>query len=211
MERIKSLIEKLNTQVLQNAPLSQLLVTVQMLQNEIAGSMKETEVLGTSGVSVFVPNVKPLDAEERGRAETGEPGEKEYFELIMDASDEDDAGEEVSRNIPSYEELVRLQEEINARTTTPLIDEEKDISVANQYRRWTGEMDIDPNDRIIFVRELFRGDEIMFERSIRTINNFDKLEEAEYWIQRELKTKNGWQQGDRVVSRFEQLIKQRFE
>ena len=60
MERIRSLIEKLNMQFAQKVPLSQLLSTVQMLQNEIAGTMREVDVLGASGISVIVPNAKPI-------------------------------------------------------------------------------------------------------------------------------------------------------
>jgi hypothetical protein len=43
------------------------------------------------------------------------------------------------------------------------------------------------NDRFVFINELFRGDEPMYERSIKTINNFRILPEAEYWMERELK------------------------
>ena len=36
------------------------------------------------------------------------------------------------------------------------------------------------NDRFTFVRELFRGDEAFYERSIKTINSFHIFSEAEY-------------------------------
>lgn len=42
------------------------------------------------------------------------------------------------------------------------------------------------NDRYVFVNQLFRGDEAMYERSIKTINSFRILPEAEYWMEREL-------------------------
>jgi hypothetical protein len=48
------------------------------------------------------------------------------------------------------------------------------------------------NDRYVFVNQLFRGDEVMYERSIKTINGFRILPEAEYWMERELKVKLGW-------------------
>ena len=60
---------------------------------------------------------------------------------------------------------------------TPIRDLKKAISI---------------NDRHRFIHELFRGDETMYERSIKTINNFNIYAEAEYWIQRELKLKLGW-------------------
>jgi hypothetical protein len=66
------------------------------------------------------------------------------------------------------------------------------------------------NDRFLYINELFRGDENMYERSIKTINSFSILPEAEYWIQRELKTKIGWSEGNEVVQQFIQLVKRRF-
>lgn len=66
------------------------------------------------------------------------------------------------------------------------------------------------NDRYLFINELFRGDESMYERSIRTINGFSILPEAEYWIQRELKVKLGWNDKSETLQHFNQLIKRRF-
>lgn len=66
------------------------------------------------------------------------------------------------------------------------------------------------NDRYTFINELFRGDEVMYERSIKTINNFKILAEAEYWIQRELKVKIGWDESSSIVSHFDQLVRRRF-
>lgn len=66
------------------------------------------------------------------------------------------------------------------------------------------------NDRYVFVNELFRGDEAMYERSIKTIQNFSIYAEAEYWIKRELKIKIGWHDSHPVVKQFDQLIKRRF-
>lgn len=66
------------------------------------------------------------------------------------------------------------------------------------------------NDRFLYINELFRGDEAMYERSIKTINNFSILPEAEYWIQRELKVKIGWKDQDEVVKQFDQLVRRRF-
>jgi len=66
------------------------------------------------------------------------------------------------------------------------------------------------NDRFVFIEELFRGDEIMYERSIKTINGFTIFPEAEYWIQRELKTKIGWDEESSTVKHFDQLVRRRF-
>lgn len=66
------------------------------------------------------------------------------------------------------------------------------------------------NDRFTFVRELFRGDESFYERSIKTINGFHIFSEAEYWINRELKYKMGWNEDKEIVKHFYQLVRRRF-
>jgi hypothetical protein len=66
------------------------------------------------------------------------------------------------------------------------------------------------NDRFLFISELFRGDEAMYERSIKTINGFSIFPEAEYWIRRELKLKLAWDDKNPVVKQFDQLVRRRF-
>jgi len=66
------------------------------------------------------------------------------------------------------------------------------------------------NDRFVFINDLFRGDEAMYERSIKTINGFNIFPEADYWISRELKVKLGWDTEHPLVLQFDQLIKRRF-
>jgi hypothetical protein len=66
------------------------------------------------------------------------------------------------------------------------------------------------NDKFLFINELFRGDRDMFDRSVKTINECGNLEEAEYWIGRELKIKLGWQDKDNTVQQFYHLIRKRF-
>ena len=66
------------------------------------------------------------------------------------------------------------------------------------------------NDRYQYINELFRGDEAMYERSIKTINSFAIFPEAEYWIRRELKLKLGWDDKNETVQQFDQLVRRRF-
>ncbi len=66
------------------------------------------------------------------------------------------------------------------------------------------------NDRFLYLNELFRGDETMYERSIKTINAFDIYPEAEFWIRRELKLKLGWDDNYQTVKQFDQLVRRRF-
>ena len=93
----------------------------------------------------------------------------------------------------------RLKSEIadlrSALNDTPIRDLKKAIGV---------------NDRYVFVNQLFRGDEAMYERSIKTINSFRILPEAEYWMERELKVKLGWDENRELTRHFYQLVKRRF-
>ena len=66
------------------------------------------------------------------------------------------------------------------------------------------------NDRHRFIEDLFRGDETMYERSIKTINNFNNFAEAEFWMQRELKLKLAWDNNSPQVKLFDQLVRRRF-
>jgi hypothetical protein len=66
------------------------------------------------------------------------------------------------------------------------------------------------NDRYVFINYLFRGDEVMYERSLKTINGFRILPEAEYWMERELKVKLGWDENNPTTRHFYQLVKRRF-
>lgn len=91
-------------------------------------------------------------------------------------------------NKPQKELSERLQE-------TPIKDLKKAIGI---------------NDRYLFIQELFKGDEAMFERSLKTINAFSIYPEAEYWIRRELKTKLGWNEQSEATQAFNHLVKRRF-
>jgi hypothetical protein len=66
------------------------------------------------------------------------------------------------------------------------------------------------NDKFLFINELFRGDEDMYERSIKTINGFRILPEAEYWMNRELKVKLGWNDSKDTVQHFYGVVRRRF-
>ncbi|TAD86979.1 MAG: hypothetical protein EAY75_06630 [Bacteroidetes bacterium] len=66
------------------------------------------------------------------------------------------------------------------------------------------------NEKYQYINHLFRGDEAMFERSLRTLNNFEILPEARYWMQRELVVKLGWTEEDELVQQFYHLVSRRF-
>jgi hypothetical protein len=66
------------------------------------------------------------------------------------------------------------------------------------------------NERFQFINSLFRGDDDMFDRSIRTLNNFGNYQEASFWMQRELVIKMGWNEEDELVKQFYNILARRF-
>ncbi len=66
------------------------------------------------------------------------------------------------------------------------------------------------NEKFGFINELFRGDQSLYSRSIKTINECKDLDQALYWIDRELKIKLGWQDKNKTVQHFYALIRKRF-
>jgi hypothetical protein len=109
---------------------------------------------------------------------------KEVHELIGDQ------GESLNDRLKQEKKEV-----VHALKDTPIKDLRKGIGI---------------NDRFTFVSELFRGDDAMYERSIKTINGFNILSEAEYWINRELKFKLGWNDNKEEVQHFYHLVRRRF-
>ncbi len=102
----------------------------------------------------------------------------------------------VNNSASLNEALSKPQKEVShSLQDTPVKDLKKAIGV---------------NDRYVFINELFRGDESMYERSIKTINGFAIFPEAEYWIRRELKLKLGWNDKNEIVQQFDQLVRRRF-
>lgn len=130
-----------------------------------------------------------------------------------------------SRYMPSFEPVVAptLVQHQAPREINELIAEQKE-SLNDRLKQQKTELahvlketpikdlrkGIGINDRFTFVNELFRGDEAMYERSIKTINGFHILSEAEYWINRELKVKLGWNDTNNTVQHFYHLVRRRF-
>lgn len=98
---------------------------------------------------------------------------------------------------PASNETVVVKEDdtFNTTSTAPIKDLKKAISI---------------NDRYLFINELFRGEESSYERSIKTINNFNVYQEARYWIDRELKVKLGWDDKNPIAKQFDALVRRRF-
>jgi hypothetical protein len=176
-----------------------------------AGSMPAKEEEKT--VEVLKVDEAEMEAEleeiKRNAARVQQMSGKGKPQLLFNTPDDDIPTLPVQKSAKEINESAATQESpsVNDTLKTPV----KELS---HKLTDTGIKDlrkaIGINDRYSFISTLFRGDEAMYERSIKTINSFSILPEAEYWIRRELKTKLGWKDADSTVMHFDQLVKRRF-
>jgi len=218
MERIQTLINRLQEQVRQNADVAQMQLTLQLLQSEL-NQLQKTSVrtLGTSKVSVVLPTPVAIAPVSITKKEAEEEQEVISFPKIKSKSKSQlDLHFDPMNEIPTFSqykigkevnEAVEQQESFNDRlkeNRTELMHSLKETPIRD-LRKGIG-----INDRFVFISELFRGDEPMYERSIKTINSFNIYPEAEYWMNRELQIKLGWDDTKEIVKHFYQLVKRRF-
>ena len=230
MERIEGLINKLKEQFQQNAEPALLLGTVQLLQFELTKlQQNQSQSLGTAKVAVMLPqsNVvgavaaqfekyapKPIEkiitqeVKETVLVDEGTLSvvqKNGQLDMMFDPMTEIPTLSHQSKdvNTSSPEQGESLNDKLK-QGKTELIEMLKETPVKD-LRKAVG-----INDRFLFINELFRGDESMYERSIKTINSFNIYAEAEYWISRELKLKLGWNNDHASVQQFDQLVKRRF-
>jgi protein subunit release factor A len=189
MDRIASLITKLKEQHDKSEGSAALLTTIQLLQFELTKSENQVKELGTAKVAVVLPIQQEMAASVL--IETKEPAKQEAKEAVRQELNE------VVKPVASLNDqlVVKSTELGESLKGTPVQDLRKAIGV---------------NDRFLFIKDLFRGDESHYEMSIKTINNFHVYQEAEFWIARELKLKLGWKADSEVVQQFDQLVRRRF-
>lgn len=240
MERIASLINKLKELSDQQADPSVLSGIVQLIQLELTRTgVKSGQGLGTAKVAVVLPSAvmpveeKPVlpsaydkympvptpvieNLQEKKEtlftkeANTGLVQKNGQLDMLFDPMTEIPTlshQQMVSRTTEINDKAPAEAESLNDRLkqgNTELMEVLKDTPVKDLRKA------IGINDRFIFLNELFRGDESTYERSIRTINNFNIYAEAEFWISRELKLKLAWDNNNPTVIHFDQLVKRRF-
>ena len=227
MERIGILIEKLQAQFDAGADAQALMLTLQMLQKELMLQNGHLKKNGKTGISVVMPGQLNLSFSQLERVEPSAPvapQEKLVFELDPEPSDipaaeglsaieefptfsrqpdvvivsAKELNEVVVAEKPSLNEVLEQAPKVELASTLQQ-DSIKDLRKA-----------ISINDRYQFINHLFKGDETMYERSIKTINGFNILAEATFWIRRELAVKLSWRDEDVLVQQFNQLVSRRF-
>jgi hypothetical protein len=238
MERVGTLINKLKEQFEQQAGTEKLAVTAQLLLAELQKSHVQPSVPGK--ISVVLPKVSghhhPAITEEKEEPVKAvevpsvkkEPLKQEpvmnswLFETPAEIPTLAHQEEVVANTVVTKEPAKRIEKtpvvEFNnsfaphGESLNEKLKEEKlEVATALQGTPIRDlKKAIGINDRFLFVNDLFRGDENMYERSLKTINGFTIYPEAEYWIQRELKVKLSWPDNSETVKLFDQLIKRRF-
>lgn len=239
MDRVSTLLKKLQKQLDENSPAREMLQTVQILQAELIKNVERKPGLMNEKISVLMPVSFNIVEIENNSVSAGE--EKIVQVLQIDEKDIEEelqgikrkaqaVNARVSHNRPGFlfdplEDVPTLAhqdqvdkkvsdelefdypESLNDRLKESKIELSQSLTSApiKDLRKAIG-----VNDRFLFINELFRGDEAMYERSIKTIQNFSIFAEAEFWIKRELKIKIGWHDNHPVVKQFDQLVKRRF-
>jgi hypothetical protein len=221
MERLQELIGKLKEQFEQNAPASQLLLTTQLIQSELFRTNQQPSTLGTSKVAVVMPSAMKMNIPEKEveKAPVVE-ADLEFRKFAQPARPQ--SNDNWAYNNPMAEIPTLAQQQI-AKEVNDFIGNDgislneklkADIKELASSLKHSPVQDLKKaigiNDRYLIISELFRGDEAMYERSVKTINNFHILAEAEYWIERELKVKLGWDNGKQITNHFYDVVKRRF-
>jgi hypothetical protein len=229
MERLQQLISKLNEQCEQNESALQMLVTLKQIEAELT-QLHTVVVTGRKnpGVSVVMPSMSFSHrvVEEYIQVKEKEPMQPEIEsgfqakanQLVVPSGHQAWMGGDPLIEIPtlSHQPNNREINDFVGANSTSINDKLKSGSSAELGSVLKGSpvkelrKAIGVNDRFVFINELFRGDEPMYERSIKTINNFRILPEAEYWMERELKIKLGWDDSRDIVQHFYQLVRRRF-
>jgi hypothetical protein len=218
MERVKVLINKLQHQLQHDADPGALLLTAQLLQAELQSLTNHSQKSkGTAKVAVVLPNTASIpksSMDEQFNFKEDSP------KAITNTSSENNGDwlQNLMQEIPTLahqKEFKELNEWMGQQNSTSIND-----SLKQESRELAEILVKEPisdlkkgigiNDRFVFVQDLFRGDEVMYERSIKTINAFNVLQEAEFWIQRELILKLGWDEGRDCVRHFRHLVRRRF-
>ncbi len=223
MEKLGQLINRLREQFEKNAPASQMMSTVKLIESEIShSSNRPGSVLSTAKVAVVMPSssyfqngiLKEADLEKAVPPRQAAPVSQVAEHSL---SDHEGWNYDPLKEIPtlSHQELPRDLNDVIGNNDQSLNDRLKmDITELGDSLKGEPVKDlrkaIGINDRYVFISELFRGDEAMYERCIKTINNFRILPEAEYWMERELKLKLGWDDTKESSRHFYQLVRRRF-
>lgn len=229
MDSVKALVEKLSEQLRQNEDKSSLIITAQQLLTALGGSVVAKPLPQNiyQETTIVVPDEAVMQAQITPEIETAHTMEEVNKTPVVVSNENITASFEEAASIvalnetPGNEILEAPVVEISQANLAEVkrepilvasekieIKEVKDHLVLEPIKDLRSAIGI--NDKFQFIQELFVGDEKSFEVGIKTINAFKIFPEAQFYIKRELREKNNWDEESNVVKQFDQLIKRRF-
>jgi N-methylhydantoinase A/oxoprolinase/acetone carboxylase beta subunit len=213
MDSVKALVEKLSEQLRQNEDKTRLIITAQQILTELGGAVvakplpqniyQETTMVAPAEEVVIQTQISQQLAPVSNTVQE--------LETPVEVIDENLVANIVEAPVVeiSQASLEVVKTESNLDTSEKIeIKEVKDHLVMEPIKDLRSAIGI--NDKFQFIQELFGGDEKSFEVGIKTINAFKIFPEAQFYIKRELREKNNWDEESNVVKQFDQLIKRRF-
>lgn len=203
MDSVKALVEKLSEQLRQNEDKTRLIITAQQILSELGGAVVS----------------KPLPQNIYQEANMVTPAEEavEQSQITPELAAVTNTVEQMETPVEVIDEKL-APNIVEAKTEPSLVASEK--TEIKEVKEVKDHLVLEPikdlrsaigiNDKFQFIQELFAGDEKSFEVGIKTINAFKIFPEAQFYIKRELREKNNWDEESNVVKQFDQLIKRRF-
>ena len=216
MDSVKALVEKLSEQLRQNEDKTRLIITAQQILTELGGAVvakplpqniyQETTMVAPAEEAVIQTQITPKLAPVTNTVEEMETPVEVIDENLVHNIVEAPVVEISQVNLAEVktEPILVASEKIEIKE----VKEVKDHLVMEPIKDLRSAIGI--NDKFQFIQELFGGDEKSFEVGIKTINAFKIFPEAQFYIKRELREKNNWDEESNVVKQFDQLIKRRF-
>ena len=216
MDSVKALVEKLSEQLRQNEDKTRLIITAQQILTELGGAVvakplpqniyQETTMVAPAEEVVIQTQISPELAPVSNTVQELETPVEVIDENLVANIVEAPIVEISQVNLAEVktEPILVASEKIEIRE----VKEVKDHLVMEPIKDLRSAIGI--NDKFQFIQELFDGDEKAFEIGIKTINAFKIFPEAQFYIKRELREKNNWDEESNVVKQFDQLIKRRF-
>ena len=213
MDSVKALVEKLSEQLRQNEDKTRLIITAQQILTELGGAVvakplpqniyQETTMVAPAEEVVIQTQISQELAPVSNTVQELETPVEVIDENLVANIVEAPVVEISQVNLAEVktEPILVASEKIEKK-------EVKDHLVMEPIKDLRSAIGI--NDKFQFIQELFGGDEKSFEVGIKTINAFKIFPEAQFYIKRELREKNNWDEESNVVKQFDQLIKRRF-
>ncbi|MCX6183158.1 MAG: hypothetical protein NT150_14685 [Bacteroidetes bacterium] len=66
------------------------------------------------------------------------------------------------------------------------------------------------NQKILFTKELFKGDSFAFNEALTKLNSFPNKEEAFNFLKSDLQSKNSWKEGSTALTELVELLERRY-